>query len=496
MWPTQLYTAQQSRDLDLLAIQSGIDGYTLMLRAGEAAFELLLQTWPQPQHLHIVCGGGNNGGDGLVIARLAMLQKIPVTVYLKGDWQQLKGEAKQAYTAAVTAGVNIQSVSNTLPALDKGIIVDALLGTGLQAEVRPDFAALIQGINQSSCPVLAIDLPSGLCSDTGKVLGSAVKADKTITFITAKRGLYTGKGIELCGDRYFTHLAVPADIYAQVGATIQHLKLHNLLTCVPKRPRDAHKGLYGHVLVVGGNHGMAGAALMAAEAATRVGAGLVSVATRPEHVSAMLARHPEVMVHGVISGQELDPVLARPTVIILGPGLGQDSWAEQMVQRVCNTGLPVVVDADALNIISQGRVLTEPLRDNWILTPHPGEAARLLGVSTATIAADRFTAVAQLQKKYGGTVVLKGAGSLVCSASGMALCSYGNPGMASGGMGDVLSGLIGGLCAQGMTLECAAKLAVTLHACAADMAVEKDGMLGLQATDLIPYARGLLNGKY
>lgn len=492
MWPTQLYTARQSRDLDSLAARSGIGGYALMCRAGQAAFDRLRQVWPHPGHLHIVCGGGNNGGDGLVVARLALAQNLPVTVYLLAEPDKLQGEARQAYTDAVAAGVLIRPALPA-PLIESGIIVDALLGTGLQQPVRDDCAEVISWINGSPCPVFALDLPSGLCSDTGTILGCAVRADQTITFIAAKRGLFTASGVDLCGTVMLADLAIPTALYAQVGPAIRHPELHELLAGLPPRPRNAHKGLFGHVLVIGGNYGMAGAALLAAAAAARVGAGLVSVATRPEHVAALVARHPEIMAHGVQSGYELDPLLQRATVLVIGPGMGQEPWSEQLLQKALHSGLPVIADADALNILASGRLAKAPAHADWVLTPHPGEAARLLGSTVAQVGADRFRSAQDLQQRYGGTVVLKGAGSLICSADEMALCSYGNPGMACGGMGDVLTGIIGGLVAQGMQPGAAALLGVSLHARAGDLAAEVSGERGLQATDLLPYVRELLN---
>lgn len=495
MWPEKLYSAEQSRELDRLAIAGGIDGYALMCRAGVAAFNYLLRQWALPEKLHIVAGTGNNGGDGLVMARLAKERALPVTVYLLGDAGKIRNEAAQAYTAAVEAGVDIQPFSCDL-VLTQGVIVDALLGTGLNGDVRSDYADAINCINRSALPVLALDVPSGLHSDHGQVLGCAVKADKTITFIAAKCGLFTGRGPEYAGEVLFEDLGIPRQLYAEVGEAIDHPCLAKLLDAMPKRPQDAHKGLYGHSLVIGGNYGMAGAVMMAAEAAARVGSGLVSVATQPEHVAAVLARRPELMVLGVVSGQELDPLLERPTVLVLGPGLGQTPWSDQMLQKAMKTALPMVVDADALNLLSERRVVKAPYRDNWVLTPHPGEAARLLGCSSAEVQADRLGAVKQLQQQYGGVVVLKGAGSLVADGQSVSLCSAGNPGMASGGMGDVLSGVIAGLLAQGLSQAAAARLGVALHAEAADNAAAAQGMVGLLATDLLGYLRPLLNGRY
>jgi len=255
------------------------------------------------------------------------------------------------------------------------------------------------------------------------------------------------------------------------------------------RSKDAHKGDFGHVLVIGGNKGMGGAVRLAAEAAARVGAGLVSVATRAEHVPAVIAARPELICHGVQAGADLKTLLARATVILLGPGLGQDAWAQDLYQCALASHLPKVIDADALNLLSaQGPAS----HDNWILTPHPGEAGRLLGCATTIIQADRLLAAQQLHQRYQGVVVLKGAGSIVQGNGALHICTAGNPGMASGGMGDVLGGVIAGLLAQGLTLEKAANLGTLVHALAADRAAV-DGERGLLALDLMPYLRKLVN---
>jgi hydroxyethylthiazole kinase-like uncharacterized protein yjeF len=274
---------------------------------------------------------------------------------------------------------------------------------------------------------------------------------------------------------------------------MQTLNLKTLLKLLPQRDRAAHKGMFGHALVIGGDIGMGGAVALAAEAAARTGAGLTSAATQPAHVAAILARRPEIMVTGVTSGQELEPLLARPSLLVVGPGLGRSAWSEQMLQQATLCGLPLVLDADGLNILAAGRVVRESRHDNWILTPHPAEAARLLGITTADIQQDRPAAVIALQQRYGGVIVLKGAGTLVCGADGAVnICTGGNPGMASGGMGDVLSGIIGGLLAQGLNSIDAACLGVCLHAEAADIAA-KQGERGLLASDLIAQLQPLVN---
>jgi len=339
-----------------------------------------------------------------------------------------------------------------------------------------------------------VDIPSGLCADTGQALGEAVKAQMTVSFIGLKQGLLTARGPAVTGELLFADLQVPEAVYHSQQANADRLELLSLLEQLPDRDGDAHKGDFGHVMVIGGDIGFAGAAAMAGEASARMGAGLTSVATRPEHVAAIIARRPELMVVGVPSGQALEPLLEKPSVLVLGPGLGQEPWSEQMLQKAAASDIPMVLDADGLNLLAEGRVLKHSKRDNWILTPHPGEAARLLGCTVADVQQDRFASAKALQQKFGGTVLLKGAGTVIAAADGsLSVANVGNPGMASGGMGDVLSGVIGGLLAQGLEPCLATKLAVCLHGTAADLAAAEDGQRGLLATDLLPYLRHLLN---
>ncbi len=487
----KLYTAAQSRELDRQAIEEhGISGIRLMSLAGRAAFQELLRRWPDPACLHIFCGAGNNGGDGFIVAELAAERGIPVTVYQLGDAARITGDAQEARVRALAAGVHIDTLEKK-PALVEGVVVDGLLGTGLSGEVRPDYAHAIDLINDSGLPVLALDIPSGLCSDSGRTLGTAVRAHCTVTFIGAKQGLFTGAAPEYCGDITLCDLDVPAACFSAVAARACRLQLEECLDYLPALPLHAHKGMLGSVLVVGGDHGMGGACLMASEAAARCGAGLVSVATREEHVAGIIARRPEVMARAVASATQLQEMLDRASVVACGPGLGQSPWSEQLLAAAAAGGQAMVLDADGLNLLAAGRVLTETNRDNWVLTPHPGEAARLLGLDTAQVQADRYGAARALQARFGGAVVLKGAGSLICGGDMVYVSSYGNPGMASGGMGDVLSGVIAALLGQGLDPVRAACLGVCLHGRAADMAAAQ-GRRGLLATDLMPCLRQLL----
>ncbi|MEH6634878.1 MAG: NAD(P)H-hydrate dehydratase [Halioglobus sp.] len=486
-----LYTAQQTRDLDRCAIDDyDIPGITLMSRAATATFRCLLDIWPNPECIQVLCGTGNNGGDGFLLADLAHKRGIGVTVLQIGDPDKITGDALLARQQALANGVVIVPLEDA-PLMSVGVIVDALLGTGLGGDVRGDYREAIVAINASGAPVLAVDIPSGLCADTGKVLGAAVRADLTVTFIGLKRGLFTLDAADYTGAVQFSDLGVPPEVYSRVPADCQRLELEPLLERLPARPVTAHKGLYGTVLIVGGDYGMAGAAAMAAEAALRCGAGLVRVATRPEHVAALVARIPEVMPLAVSSGDDFAPLLAAADVLVVGPGLGQSPWSEHLLQLAAASGKPMLLDADGLNLLAGGSLLPNLRRDNWVLTPHPGEAARLLGVSTSEIESDRFAAARALQQRYGGVVVLKGNGSLIAGSGQLLLSDYGNPGMASGGMGDVLSGVIGSLLAQHMPLLDAAALGVCLHGAAADIAAQ-DGQRGLAATDLIPEMRALL----
>jgi NAD(P)H-hydrate epimerase len=482
--PRSLYTAAQARELDRRAIAAGTSAHALMTRAGEAAFHLLRERWPAATRIVVLAGPGNNGGDGYVLARLAWSQNLDVHVLALGDDEPLTGAAAEAASDATRARVPEKSWKGVLP--DADVYVDALFGTGLNKPVRGDFAAAIAALNASGRPVLALDIPSGLQADTGAELGEAVHADATISFIALKAGLLTGRGPALAGALFLSDLALPAALYDGVAPVARRLAAEDLAV-LGRRARDAHKGRHGHLLIVGGDHGMAGAVALAAEAALRGGAGRVSVATRSAHTALITGRRPELMCHGVEQAADLAPLLAQADVVVMGPGLGRGEWGSALYGAVLDTRLPLVLDADALNLLA-----TMPeSRPDWVLTPHPGEAARLLGNSVAAVQADRFAALRALQSHYGGSVVLKGAGSLVAEAGGIALCPYGNPGMGTAGMGDVLAGVIGALLGQGVAQPAA--LGVLAHALAGDDAAAEGGERGLIATDLLSPLRRRLN---
>ena len=484
-----LYTAAQVRELDRLSIEAaGIPGYTLMTRAGEASWQVLRSNWPAARRVSILCGTGNNGGDGYVVARLALAAGMQVQLLQLGDAARIRGDAAQARADFLAAGGQVAAFGQAKLA-DPDVIVDAMLGTGLERPLAGEWLEAALVVNASAAPVLAIDIPSGLLADSGHVPGQALRANVTVTFIGRKQGLFTGLGPDYTGDVCVDDLGVPAAVSDRVTASAMLHAGPSLAGLGGPRRRAAHKGDFGHVLVVGGGPGMAGAARLAGEAALRCGAGLVSLATHPQHATIIAASCPELISHAVAGGRELRSLLGRAGVVVIGPGFGRSGWAKSLLACVLETKLPLVVDADALNLLAA----EGSRRDNWILTPHPGEAGRLLQQTTAAVQADRFAAARAIQERYAGSVVLKGAGSIVCSDGGPpAVCAAGNPGMATAGMGDVLSGVIGGLLAQGMPLADAALAGVCLHARAGDRAALA-GERGLLARDVIAELRPLLN---
>lgn len=486
-----LYSAEQMRDIDRKAMgQAGISGYTLMTRAATAAWDAVRARFPDSNVLLVLCGSGNNGGDGFVLARLAHAAGCNVQVVLAGDPGKIAGDAAHARDDWLAAGGNIDAVSAVkLPGVD--LVIDAMLGTGFSGELRGDVQRLAALANAAETPVIALDIPTGLSADTGHAAADAIHATLTVTFIACKPGLFTGDGPDCCGELVYDRLEVPGS----AAETIPPVAMLDPCTDVhpfgmPRR-RNSHKRHYGHVLVAGGDHGMPGAVRLAGEAALRCGAGLVTVATHPEHAVAIAANCPELVCRGVNDGRDLGALLVDAGVVVIGPGLGRAGWGRSLCAAVFESGLPLVVDADALNLLAQ-----EPgQRENWVLTPHPGEAARLLGTDTATIQADRIMAVRAIASRYGGVAVLKGAGTVTCADRQVpAICAAGNPGMASAGMGDVLAGMVAALAGQGLCLPDAARAAVAVHAVAGDLAAES-GERGLLARDVIETIPALLNDE-
>ena len=473
--------------MDRLAIEEqGIQGFTLMQRAGARCFNEFTRAWPEASRILVCCGPGNNGGDGYIVATLALQAGLEVHLVQMGDAERIQGDAALARQAFIDAGGVEGAWQKSLP--DADVLVDALLGTGLQRPVEGHYLACIRAMNHHGAPILSVDIPSGIHADTGSPLGGAVKADIVVTFIGAKQGLYTGRSLDYRKKIVFDDLGVPNAIYRSVEPSARLLLHEPDQLLLPARPLNAHKGLFGHVLIIGGGPGMPGAAIMAGLAALRAGAGKVTVATRPEHAVLIPVHQPELMCRAIEGQDDLLPLLEQTSCIVLGPGLGQSEWARELFQAVIGQDLPMVLDADALNLLAT----TSAQGGDWVITPHPAEAARLLGVSSHDIQRDRFSRARQLHERYQAVTVLKGAGSLIASEEGLSLCSAGNPGMSTAGMGDILAGLIGGLIAQKMDLVAAAEQGVCIHAHAGDMAAA-EGERGMIATDLLGFIRRGVN---
>jgi len=488
--PINLYSSEQVRELDRIAIEDfGILGIVLMKRAGQATFNSLLKNYPSAKSITIICGTGNNGGDGYIIAMLAFNAKLNVKLIQLGKIEAIKGDALSARNAYLKTGAESLEFDGSL--LDVDIVIDAIFGTGLDRDVQDDWATTIDEVNKSSAMVISVDCPSGLNSDTGRVLGTAVNADLTVTYIGMKCGLLTGQARDYVGKLEFYDLDVPEEIYQRLTDFVDKsiIPKNIIQQNLGRRPRCSHKGNFGHVLLIGGFEGMSGAITLAAEASLRVGAGLVSIATDSIHANCLNTNRPEFMVSGIDQAEALLPLIDKSTVIVIGPGLGKSDRARELLSVAFKSGNPKVLDADALNLLAS----LEKQDDNWILTPHPAEAARLLGCDTQEIEQDRFESTSKIVKTRGGVLILKGAGSLISDGNKTSVCTLGNPGMSSGGMGDVLSGIIGGLLAQELPLYEAAKTGVFIHAKAADLAVQKGGERGLLASDLFPYIRHLVN---
>lgn len=491
--PTRLYTAEQTQELDRIAIEEfGIPGYTLMQRAGQATFEWMRATYPAAPSVCVVCGMGNNGGDGYVIARLAVQNGLQVSLIQLGDAQTISGDARTAREDYLAMGCEESAYDEAL--LDVDIIVDAIFGTGLTRKVEGEWAIAIEGINRSNAQVVAVDIPSGLNADTGRILGVGVKANVTVSYIGVKSGLLTGQARDYVGELLFDDLNIPSEVYqrleqASTPVIPQCIIPDNLAQqLLTPRARSSHKGSHGHVLLVGGTQGMSGAIRLAGEACLRTGAGLVSVATHPAHADYVNIARPELMVVGVQQAEDLLPLLDKASVIAIGPGLGKSAWSQNLLAKVLESKKPTVLDADALNLLADLSISTS----NWILTPHPAEAARLLATDIAAVEKDRYQSIQRLYEKWGAVCVLKGAGSLVSDGKQISVCNAGNPGMASGGMGDVLTGIIAALVAQGLSCYDAARLGTQLHAKAADMAAE-NGERGLLASDVFSYLYSQVN---
>ncbi len=503
----QLLTADEMRELDRRTIEEiGIPGIVLMENAGRGAAELLCRRfaglWPGP--VLVLAGRGNNGGDGYVVARHLLGRGWRVRTVVLAEAARVSGDAATNLQALQRSGGEVQFApdSSRLARVlrqvkDSRLAVDALFGTGLSDSVEGHYAAAIDWLNATGLPVLSVDIPSGIDASSGRILGRAVRAAVTVAFARGKLGhlLYPGAG--LCGELEVVDIGIPVPLLAKSGD--RHLLVDGAVAAplLPARPATGHKGTFGHLLVVAGSTGKAGAAAMTAEGGLRSGAGLVTVAA-PASVQAALAvklteamTEPLAEVDGALSLQALEPLRRLgdgKQALALGPGLGLAEETRALVRRLlCECPLPLVLDADGLNAVAERpALLRERAAGSTILTPHPGEMARLTGRSVAEVEADRIGIARQFASRHRVVLVLKGARTVTALPDGrVRLNGSGNPGLASGGMGDVLTGLIGGLLAQGLAPAAAAVLGVYLHGRAADRLRVRFGEAGMVAGDVL-----------
>ena len=480
--PVEIYQTQQIRDLEQIAInQYLIDETQLMARAAQAAFMHLQMLFTNINAIAVFCGPGNNAGDGYYLAKLAKDAGIAVTIYYLVSPDKLQGAAAWAAAEAKNAKVTMHAFDEHVLLENVDVIVDALFGTGLSKSIMGEYAQAITWINHHFVPVLSLDIPSGVCSDTGAVKDIAVVAEFTVTFLGLKSGLFTGDAVDYCGQITYDDLALPAELFLQIEPFAVRLMPEIVADYLMPRAQNSHKGQFGHVVVVGGDFGMAGAVSLVANAVLRVGAGKVTVVTRAEHVAPIVSFRPEVMA---ISSEHVNwtTLLASADVIVLGSGLGRSDWSQSVYLAATQTDKPLIIDADGLYFLKQ-----YPCKASMILTPHPGEAALLLEQTTQTVQMSRYQALHQLKQQYANAdIVLKGAGSLILEDDGIfSVCDRGNAGMATAGMGDILAGMIAGLWAQGFDKFTALELGVLIHAMAGDRVALLQGERGMLATDLL-----------
>jgi hydroxyethylthiazole kinase-like uncharacterized protein yjeF len=498
-----LTTFAEMRRLDQVAIRDrGVPGLALMESAGKGAAEVALGMLPggRPGKVAVLAGPGNNGGDGYVLARHLSARGHDVRVYLLAAEGKIRGDARVNLEAWCNSGGALVDAAapGALAArqeelADCDLLVDALFGTGLNAEVRSPFREAIELVNGLGIPTLALDLPSGLDGDLGRILGTAIRATATVTFGFPKRAHYLYPGAAHVGRLTVVDLGIPADVVRENEPLCALLTEEEMRPLLPARPLNAHKGTFGHLLLLAGGPGKTGAALLAARAAQRSGVGLTTIAAPREGQRALDAKVLETMTESV--GEELDEaaadrvlaLCAGKSALVVGPGLGRGEGAKRMIRRILAAlPVPAVLDADALHALAGDLAPLRAAPAPLVLTPHPGEMGALLGITAAEVQADRLGVAERFVREHGVTLVLKGAYSVVAEPSGRTwVCPTGNPGMASGGMGDVLSGIIGALLAQGLAASEAARLGTYVHGAAGDLARKHVGETALIASDVV-----------
>jgi NAD(P)H-hydrate epimerase len=509
----KIVTATQMKTLDRRTItEARVPGLTLMERAGAGTADFIEGRFGPlaGKRVTIVCGKGNNGGDGLVVARLLRQRRAIVTVILLAPAAELSRDAAAMYrrwlrVAATSSTKSFRSVEQAKQLLtDSDLLVDALLGTGLSAPVSGAYREAIRLMNQAGRPIVAVDMPSGIHADDGAVLGHAIQAAATVTFGLPKLGLYLGAGIDHAGSIHVVDIGIPAAYIDAIDSRTFLISGETVRAALPSRPAASHKGTFGHAGILAGSVGKTGAAALAAKAALRTGAGLVTVGVpagvndvlEAKLLEAMTVPLPDTTAR-TLGRAGFDRVLAfmqARTAVAIGPGLSTHPETVELVQSLMrHLDRPSVLDADALNALASRAALLTECKTPPILTPHPGEMARLeAGATPQSVNADRLGTARRFARERGVFLVLKGARTIVARPDGLIMvCPTGNPGMATAGTGDVLTGMLVGLLAQGVPSWEAACAATYLHGAAGDLAARRLGPAGMIAGDLIeqiPYA--------
>ena len=494
------------REIDRLTIAGGVAGDVLMERAGGGACEVLRERFPRELRRGVVllAGKGNNGGDALVMARHLRGRRVPAEVFLAARRTDLAGDAARNLKRFERAGGRVQSLGEkgllefSASAARAGVVVDGLFGTGLRGALDERSSALVEAVNAAPCPILAVDVPSGLDGDRGVPLGAAVQATVTATFAFPKTGLLVHPGADFAGEVVVVDIGVSPEAVRAVAPRQRLLTGVSVAAALPPRPRDSHKGTYGHVLVLAGSVGKSGAAALCGRAALRAGAGLTTIASpapalghatlaTPELMTAPVPDHDGAFAFSIADSTRFLHLLDGKSAVVFGPGVGTTPAVRVLMEWLIGSSpLPLVIDADGLNCLAGQIGWLRKKRCPIVLTPHPGEMARLVSATSEVVQGDRLGAARRLASDYGVTVVLKGARTVIAAPDGVvAINPTGNPGMASGGMGDALAGMIGSLLAQGVPEDEAAAAAVFWHGYAADRVARRQGEAGLLASDVI-----------
>ncbi|MBH38118.1 hypothetical protein CL658_03700 [bacterium] len=470
-----VFTAVETQKIEQFCIETlSITEYDLMLRAGKALINYINQVFPNKKVMQIICGSGNNGGDGYTVARLLLNDGKQVSCY-EGK-EPTQESAKKARNELIASGLNPQSFTALMIQKD-ALIIDALLGIGCDKPVQGIYLDIINQINESGESILAADIPSGLCADSGKPLGSCVKQAHVLSFVTKKLGTVIGDSVQIINKLTIDKLDIPEKIINQIRSAYHVMNKSALDPVIKKRANDAYKNQFGHILLVGGDSGYGGAIILAARAASQSGVGLVSVYTKKDHKEPLLTHCSDCMIHDEES--DLKALIHKATAIVVGPGLGLGKWSEKCLKIIIESAKPIICDADAITLLARDAVF--PKKDNLIITPHEGEAKRLIGEDHE----NRYAMVTALVKKTAATVILKGQNTLIKKEDDTFICTKGNPGLATAGTGDVLAGMIGGFLAQGHSTLIASKAGVYLHAICGDACSEAYSERSMTASDLV-----------